>query len=244
VSEKPEISIEISAETAQENLRFLQRVLGPAAEAADFLSDKIRFWRWQAAMKTIDRARFLAIEADIQPREVPLKFLVPFLEKASLEHEESMRDRWARLLLSATTSFDGLHNVYLGLLSAMSSEEAGILSRMYRASAGNFISGIDVETNLDAKTYSPDAKDGVGINQYGSLVIFIEPLIHSEEHLEHLIQDDESNRLLLVARGLESRGLVRVSMGSDNIDSHPFTMIWANLTALGRGFVEACEGTN
>jgi hypothetical protein len=242
VLEKSGINIEVPAEVTQENLRFLQRILGPAAEAADFLSDKIKFWRWQSALRTLDRARTMALDANIRPSEVPLKFLVPFLEKSSLEYEDGMQERWAHLLLSASTTFDGLHNVYLNLLSMMSSEEAGILSKMYQASAGNFISGIDAETNIDAGTYTPAATDGVGVNRYGTLVIFIEPMIHSEEHLEHLIQDTDANRLLLVSRGLESRGLVRVSMGSDDIESHPLTMIWANLTALGRGFVETCEG--
>jgi len=71
------VSVRISEETSHSVVEFCQRLLGPAAEASEFLSEKIRFYRWKAAMKTLSRARELSRESGVDPKIVPIKFLVP-----------------------------------------------------------------------------------------------------------------------------------------------------------------------
>jgi len=237
----PEIKIEVPADVTRETLGFLQGILGPVAEAGDFLSDKVRFWRWKSAMKTIERAQVIAGELNISPATVPLKFLVPFIEKASLEHEDEMTERWARLLVASVQNFDAIHQTYLDILSRISSEEAQILADMYENAQDNFNSGADAQFISEAKVYAPSPEDVPGVNQYGTLVVFNQADFQSEELLERFHDDPAANRLLLLAQGLEMRGLVRVVSRFEDDEEREVASVWAGLTALGLGFVEACE---
>ncbi|MEM7680245.1 MAG: hypothetical protein AAF182_04520, partial [Pseudomonadota bacterium] len=65
--------------------KFLQRLVGPIAEASDLLSDKIRLYRYENAIKTIKRAKEICAENKIEINEIPLAFLVPFLEASSMQ---------------------------------------------------------------------------------------------------------------------------------------------------------------
>ena len=55
-----EIKIDIPADVPRDTLKFFQRVLGPFADASDFLGDKVRFYRWKSAIKTLQRAEEFA----------------------------------------------------------------------------------------------------------------------------------------------------------------------------------------
>jgi len=126
-----EIKIDIPADVPRDTLKFFQRVLGPFADASDFLGDKVRFWRWKSAIKTLQRVEEFARANNVAPKEVPLKFLVPFLEKASLENEESPHiDVWARLLLAASQDYDVRFNYYTDILGKIGPEQARLLQRM------------------------------------------------------------------------------------------------------------------
>jgi hypothetical protein len=58
----------------------------------------------------------------------PTKFLVPFLEQASLEDQDkALHSRWASLLLSAATHYEARHLTFIDLLSRLSSEELLLL---------------------------------------------------------------------------------------------------------------------
>jgi hypothetical protein len=106
---------------------FLARVIGPVAEASELLSDKIRFYRWQAAVKTISRASEIAKEARIEPRQIPLKFLIPFLEDCSLEEDDrELSELWARLLVGASQGTKPEHFIFLDVLKKLSTGAAKI----------------------------------------------------------------------------------------------------------------------
>jgi hypothetical protein len=109
-------------------MEFVQRVLGPLAEAADFLSDKIRFYRWKSSLDVMDRAAKIAHERGIDPKEVPLKIFVPLLEKASLEQEQSpLIERWATLLAQASADPESVQAVYIDILSKLSAPDVQTL---------------------------------------------------------------------------------------------------------------------
>jgi hypothetical protein len=94
--------IEVPADVPRDIVGFFKRLAGPLAEATDFLSDKIRYYRFKSAMKTVMRAKEINAQSGISPNEIPLKFLVPFLEDCSLEEEDSpLIEQWAKLLSSA-----------------------------------------------------------------------------------------------------------------------------------------------
>ena len=112
-------------------LAFFQKLLGPVAEAGELLSDKVRFYRWKSSLKIIKKAEEVARKNKISPKEVPLKFLVPFLEKSSLEEEDSdMASQWANLLTSAISNPKEADIPLIDILSKLGSKEVKILEGM------------------------------------------------------------------------------------------------------------------
>jgi hypothetical protein len=91
------------ADLAEEGARnFLSKVLGsPLEEVGALLHDKVRARRFRNQVNTLVKTRDMLAEAGISPKAVPLKVLVPLLEGASLEDDESMSARWAALLANA-----------------------------------------------------------------------------------------------------------------------------------------------
>ncbi len=125
-------SVKISEESSQEVIGFCQRLLGPVADVSDFLSDKIRFYRYNSAMNTLARAHEIALQNKIETNCVPVKFLVPFLERCSLEDEESeLIERWASLLVNASSEFHFEYVTYSRILGEITPVEARLLDNVH-----------------------------------------------------------------------------------------------------------------
>ena len=140
------MEIEIPKELSKDIFKFVQQLLGPVAEASDFLTDKIRFHRWKSALNTLIRASEIIKENNMSVSEVPVKFLVPFLEKCSLENDDSpLVEQWAQLLVSATNNYNEQLITFTEILSQLGHEDAKILQKMkgkfvkYNNSLGNFL---------------------------------------------------------------------------------------------------------
>jgi len=68
---------------------------------------------------------------------VPHKFLVPFLERASLEDEQSeLCERWADLLVSAATTYDPSMVRFSAVLAEIGPAEVNLLHRLVRKCRG------------------------------------------------------------------------------------------------------------
>jgi len=112
----------------QAALAFFQKLLGPVGEAGEFLTDKIRFYRWQSSLRTLKRAREIALEHKLTINEVPLKFLIPFMEKSSLEEDsDELIERWAQLLAGASENKDNAKTIFIDVLSVLSSADVKTL---------------------------------------------------------------------------------------------------------------------
>src|SRR5215204_5557960 len=112
-------------------LAFFQKLLGPVGEATEVLSDKIRLYRWKSSLKTLQRAREIAAQYDLPINEVPLKFLIPFMEKSSLEEEDSeLTEQWATLLAMTSANPARARPIFVEILSRLSGIEADLLDKM------------------------------------------------------------------------------------------------------------------
>lgn len=114
----------------EESQNFLRRIFGPLAEVGDLLSDKIRFYRWQSSLQTITRAKQIASEHGFNAKEVPFKTLIPLLEKASLEEDQSpLIEKWANLLATASYDSGYIENIFIAMLSRFSVREVEELEK-------------------------------------------------------------------------------------------------------------------
>lgn len=122
------VKFNIPEDVTRDTVNFAKRILGPLAEIGDLFSEQIRFLRYRSALKTLNRAAEIAKDSNIEPRELPAKFLVPFIEDCSLEEEESpLIEQWAALLASASKGFDPLHAAIRDVLKSISAKEAELL---------------------------------------------------------------------------------------------------------------------
>ena len=126
------ISVVVPEDVTRGAFDFMQRVLGPVGELGDFLTERIRFFRWKSAARTIERAKQIANDRGVDPKQVPIKFLVPFLEQCSLEDEDSeLSEYWAKLLVDASARFQNKHLLYSDILSRLGSGDANLIRHFW-----------------------------------------------------------------------------------------------------------------
>lgn len=101
-------------------------LFSPLTELAGAIGDHIRVYRTLSVLKTLKRAKQIAQEEDLILETPPLKFLVPFLENASLEDENDdlLIELWAKLLVSSSSDFHGEYNLFIRILNELSPDEA------------------------------------------------------------------------------------------------------------------------
>jgi hypothetical protein len=108
---------------------------GAAKELSNYLGDQIRFLRWKSAIRILEKAQKLCEDKKIDPKNVPIKFVVPFIESASLEDVEKepiLADMWASLFSAAVTRYQARHAVYVDVLKKLSSFDAHFIQRLNR----------------------------------------------------------------------------------------------------------------
>jgi hypothetical protein len=125
------INLTVPEDVTRDTVSVARRILGSLAEIGDLFSDKVRFLRFKSAVKTLNRAAAIAKEKGIEPKTIPIKFLVPFIEDCSLEDEESpFIEQWASLLASASKGFDPLDVAIKDVLKNISSKEAALIETL------------------------------------------------------------------------------------------------------------------
>jgi hypothetical protein len=243
------MEIKIPEDASRDTLQFVQRLLGPVAEVMDFLGDRVRFYRWRSALKTIQRAKQMVDAAGIEPQQVPIKFLIPFLEKCSIEADDSeLTEKWAALLAHAAAGPDAKLVTYVQVLSELDSEEAALLAHLWSGTnphevfrPANFRSFTDEESGINHLASNPGFTRVLPEIQFvrsaGRIVYeWHEDDVPNMNELS-LVGDDRVVKLL----HLQSLGLLWVSHGVFQDSGKRVECIIGQLTPLGYDFVSSCE---
>ncbi len=107
------------------------KLLGPAAdECGLYLQDRLRVWRRGNVQKVLELAHEKLEGSSEEAKPVEPKLWFQVLEKASLEDDEYLRDKWASLLASAATGRKVLPS-FVSILSQLSPDEARLLEKVY-----------------------------------------------------------------------------------------------------------------
>lgn len=113
---------------------ILRRILGPAAdEVGLILRDKVQDYRKKNLSKMTSRALAIIANSDIEPREIPLRTLIPILERASVEDDEYLSEKWSRLFASASASqfVTDSHPCFPQILSELSPLDVLLLDKLW-----------------------------------------------------------------------------------------------------------------
>jgi hypothetical protein len=122
------VSTEIPAQSTGRFLDAITDIFRPFSERRGLKADQIRLQREEVLIEIARKAQErLAIEEQ-PPSPLPNKFLIPFLEKASLEEEGNvMIERWADLLASCSIEPSQAHPRFVQILSEMTADDARLL---------------------------------------------------------------------------------------------------------------------
>jgi hypothetical protein len=94
--------------------------------------------RRDIAQEVLSKAQEMLREAGIQPGGIPLKTMVPLLQYASLEEDESLQVRWAAMLANASREKVGVHPLFPQLLSRLSSRDVKFLEGVFGSAVRQF----------------------------------------------------------------------------------------------------------
>jgi hypothetical protein len=119
---------------AEKTEGLLKGLFGKAFEqTGEMIADQVRLRRFKNQIKIFEKAKTYLKENNIDPQKVNLKVLAPLVEFASYEEEESLQERWAKLIkniLSRPTSVVLQQNA-IGVLNKISNDEALLLDNIY-----------------------------------------------------------------------------------------------------------------
>ncbi|MFS2180077.1 hypothetical protein ACCC98_29685 [Rhizobium pisi] len=134
-------SIKIDAKGSNKLIDLVSDLFSPAREALIALGQVVHLGRLEVVAKIMRRTKEIAQENGTELALPPLKFLVPFYEKASIQDDGSreLSEMWSRLLATAGSNYDERMVRFTSLLSELSVQQAKILNEV----ATNFGRPID-----------------------------------------------------------------------------------------------------
>ncbi len=150
ISAKAEIKAEVPEASAGRTLDALTDIIRPFTEALGLRADRIRLQREDVLIEIAKKARArLEVEgAEIRP--VPLRVMVPLLERASLADpgDETLSNAWASLLQSASQHDNANYGLFIDVLSKLDPAHLKFLDFLMLREAGG---GADDFMNIDRR---------------------------------------------------------------------------------------------
>jgi len=101
-------------------------------------------WRFRRALKHAARAEEMLKGASIRPGRVNIRFLLPWIENASLEQEDQdLSERWAALLASAASAGGhfAVNHQFPRILATLARKEARLLDIMFDEGSKSWVRG-------------------------------------------------------------------------------------------------------
>lgn len=99
-------------------------------EIVQLISNQIGFWRWKNLAKMNNKFQEECIKRNLDPKKVAPKFLIPFLEAASLDEDEDIQKIWARLLADECEKEGSVSLRTIGVLKNMCKGEALLFEKI------------------------------------------------------------------------------------------------------------------
>jgi hypothetical protein len=111
---------------------LVQKVAGPPAQEIGLaLREEVRQFRLKREVRLWTRAKEMLEEANIPPRQVPLKLLYPLIQNGGLEENDPLQDKWAALLANACEEGNEVLPSFPEILKQITPVEAKFLDTAY-----------------------------------------------------------------------------------------------------------------
>ena len=129
--------INISSTAVEQGLdiakSFINKLVSPSIEELGLLmKDQISYWRFNNQVKILNKAKSVCEKNSINVKAISPKILCPYLEKASLEDDDDLQNKWANLLVNMVDSEQNIENhVFPYILSQLSKDEFYLLESVF-----------------------------------------------------------------------------------------------------------------
>lgn len=124
----PKQEFEVNPEDLTAVEQFLSKIApGFVKEFGGVLSDSVKGWRARNMIKILTRTKVLIEQSGLSQQELSGKFFVQAIEKASVEDDDTLQEKWAQLLSSAVSGKVQQDVKYISILSELSSIEVKLL---------------------------------------------------------------------------------------------------------------------
>ncbi|ASU35761.1 Abi-alpha family protein [Mucilaginibacter xinganensis] len=103
-------------------------------EMGGIIADQVKLRRFKNQIKIFSKAQEILKEHKIDPKKVSLKVLAPLIEMSSYEEEETLQEKWSKLVahvLSGNSDIIFQQNC-ISILSKLSSDEAILLEGLFK----------------------------------------------------------------------------------------------------------------
>jgi len=114
---------------------LLQKVAGPAAEEIGLtLQDAVHVYRVRRAYRLAEKFAAFCDEHHVHPRRVPLNILLPVLDAASVEDDETLHSMWTNILCAAAipNAKPKPYPAFIEVLKQLSREEVVFYNALLR----------------------------------------------------------------------------------------------------------------
>ncbi len=120
---------------AQKTGKFIAPLIkGTLEQGIGIFQDKLSYIRWERLNRFIEKSNAEMNRLGIGEIQtpVPLKYMIPLLQGATLEENDDLQDIWINLLVNSVCSEEiELKRVYIDILERLSPLEAKILNTIY-----------------------------------------------------------------------------------------------------------------
>lgn len=126
----PKQEFEINPEDLDSVQKFLVSVIpGFVKEFGGVVNDSVNGWRVRNIIQIISKTKDLIDKSGLTHQELSGKFIVHAIEKASVEDDETLQEKWAILLTNVSTGIEP-DVKYISILSELSTKEARLLEAL------------------------------------------------------------------------------------------------------------------
>jgi|GEM_PF-6314147 len=265
---KTEVSITVPEDVTRAKADAFLDAISPVTQSlglvGDWLADareRLKIHRLKALTVIAEKARKEIESSAKKPGEIPLKALLPMLDKASLEEsdDETLTTAWGALIASASLDYDPEVIAFSRILSELSPRECLILQRIF-GERWDWVFGKHVpvamkrffESEFQIKPIIREAVLKQDAAIFGKLQQYVDPSMPMEFTLaltrgtsqranwidkvlkEPFYADNEMGYRLLEAQGLiQTRGQSFPWQTGET----PVAVDWVEFTSLGSRFV-------
>jgi hypothetical protein len=221
---------------------FFSRIAGKIADkvgddVADAFSVKLRTYRLKNWAEAVRSAHAQVEAAKREAKAIPPKVLIPLMEGASLEDDESMQARWASLLARAAVAgnADDIPPAYASILSQLTPLSATTLEILRDTRQ---LAGWDQDPGVYKTKIGDDLREQLGGRWvYNGAAEMYDRFAEAEAALDLLIRQGLAARTSLLKKK-------RPALQAGNL-AYPEQLEKAGyaiyITELGRRFLAACQ---